>query len=287
MSEHPWHAQAMQHLEAENREVSGDKLLHLLLDIEGVDQGQTVSADRSELDRLSLKHFRSILEKNDPRWRLVYQMDRLTKEGVLIKKELAHAIKADYLSDHPSIRRGWSRYTDHVTIAQLSRALANVEIGHQLEPQLQNLLPLSKMYDCQYVAGDVLENERGVTGCQEALWQLQLFEDFMPDKDYLGRIGFNFHIENNQRVVSITNIQGASNSQEGQELFVELAGHGFADFLVNILQRRLGNEFIYRGVGNRPDNKVLYKSTFRHAKIPTYNLKRFTGEKHFPSFETT
>lgn len=286
MTEHKWWKQVDPMLQSENRDQTGDEMLHTLLDIEGVDEAVPGDASRSQLDQLCVKTFRTILHKNDPRWRLVYQMQRVKTEDLLHGPHIEHALRADYLSDHPSIRRGYSRYIDQVTIPQLARALANIETGNKVESRFTNLLPLSDMYSCIYTAGSILaDKSTGITGCQEALWQLQLYETHTPKETFLGRIGFNFHREHNTKVVSITNIQGAPNSPDAHELFEDLSGHTFGEYLVHVLQRQLRDDFVLRGVNNRPENKALYRSVFRHVGIPMYPVKRFTDEPYVPDFE--
>lgn len=286
MSEHNWWNETNSLLKIENREQSGDSMLNNLLDIEGVEVDPLVSTNRSELDQLCINTFRTLLESKDPRWRLAYKMQRLKKEGILEDSQLEHALRSDYLSDHPSIRRGFGRYIDQVTIPQLARALANIEIGNAVKPRFETMFPANDFYECRYKTGSIFtDKETKVTGCHEAVWQLQLFEIFTKKPQYLGRVGFNFHWENDNKILSIANIQGASNSQEAQELFEEINGQGFNDFLVNLLQLKLGDEFVIRGVEGRPENKGMYKSTFKHANIPTYRVKRFYKEEYVPNFE--
>ncbi len=183
-----------------------------LLDIEGVDKGFRPASTRSELDRISINTFRILLGENDPRWRLVYQIERLKNEGLLSGQQLEHALRADYLSDLPSIRRGNSRYIDEVTIPQLARALANIEIGHNIAPLFKkNFLKNSEFFYVEFeqarIGSGHIPDTRGVMGSHEALWQLLLFQK-QADNLFVGRVGFNFHLENKTPIVSITNIQG-------------------------------------------------------------------------------
>lgn len=288
---HNWKATARQLLSNEFREVTGDRLIHDLLDIEGVDTNAIPNANASELEQLSINNFRILLEAKDPRWRLVYKMHRLKVEGILEGAQLEHALRADYLSDHPSIRRGFARYIDEITIPQLARALANIEIGNQVRPNLQDLLPLQTFYTCEYNAGRIgahlKPDERGIMGCQEALWQLQLFQHLLGKEEFVGRIGFNFHFENGKRITSITNIQGAHNRPENNEVFTQINGHGFGEFLVTLLRSRLNSNFVFRGVEGRAENKALYKSVFKTYNIPQYEVPRLTKQPYSPTLEET
>jgi hypothetical protein len=285
---HDWSESTSVELGQASREVNGATMLNQLLDIEGVDREPIQNATRTELDRLSIHNFRILMNDEDPRWRLVYKMHRLKSEGALEGAYLEHALRADYLSNHPSIRRGFARYIDEITIPQLARALANLEIGNLVKPQFEKVLSSSTFYNCNYEVGRIGANhkpdDRGIMGCQEGVWQLQIFETFNYNK-FLGRIGFNFHMENGSPIISITNIQGASNAKEANELFVSINGHGFGEFLINSLRLQLGESFTLRGVQGRPENKALYNSVFRNANVPQYKVKRFSNEEYAPSFE--
>ena len=285
---HNWNTEMINNLSLSERRISGDQMIGGLLDIEGVDRQYDVYANRSELDQTCINTFRCLLDEQDPRWRLVYKMQKLKEDGILEGSHLEHALRADYLSDHSSIRRGFSRYIDEVTIPQLARAMANLEIGHKVTPLLSvDFFPLSKMFKTEFGIGQIgsrhKPDERGVMGCQEALWQLQIFE--RRNDQFFGRIGFNFHWENKKPIVSITNIQGVPDDPEGFEMFESLAGQNFGESLVHTLKTSLREDYIYRGVKGRVENPAFYNMVFRRRNIPQYKVKRLYGEKYVPSFE--
>ncbi len=287
-TEHPWKEETEGILTNKLRETSGDQMIDNLLDIEGVDKEAPEEVNRSRFDQLSKKHFRVLLDKEDPRWRLVYKMARLEKEGILKGEHFEHGLRADYLSEHQSIRRGFSRYTDHITITQLARTLANIEIGNEVAKLLNESVYMNNLYKTIYEPSMIgfrhQVDERGVTGSQETLWQFLLLENSSESENCLGRIGFNFHIENGKRIISISNIQGA-HYPEGLKIFEEYAHKNFAEFLVSKLQKTLGDEYKYRGVRGRPENPPLYTMTFRKMGIPRYRVDRLYGKPYWQSFE--
>jgi hypothetical protein len=287
--EHSWDEQTNLILSKENREIPGDEMIDNLLDIEGVDKEAPDEVTRSRFDQLSKKHFRIILEEEDPRWRLVYKMARLEKENIFKGEHFEHALRADYLSQYQSIRRGWSRYIDQVTITQLARALANIEIGNEVSPLFNNLTYFNGLYEEIYEPSRIgvghKPDERGVTGSQEALWQLLLMSKLFTGETYLGRIGFNFHIENHKRIVSISNIQGSHN-KEKIEVFENVAYRSFSESLIFTLKQKLGQQgYEYRGVKGRKENPALYSVVFKKLGIETYPVNRLYGEKYIPAFE--
>jgi hypothetical protein len=152
----------------------------------------------------------------------------LSEDGIFKGAHLEHALRANHLSNHPSIRRGFIRYIDEVTIPQLARALANIEIGNSVKPKLDNVLSLSIVYRCNYEIGRIgsglKPDERGIMGCQESLWQFQLSTVLLGNEQFIGRIGFNYYWENDNPIVSITNIQGIPGAKESLNFFEELNG---------------------------------------------------------------
>lgn len=290
MSERPpWYERITQILSVKNREHSGDGMINDLLNIEGVDVSPQHTSNRTELDQISINTFRILLENDDPRWRLAYKLQRLKHEGLLNGEDFEHALRADYLSNHASIRRGFNRYIDEVTIPQLARALANIEIGNNLKPKLVNLLPLARHHHVTYGTGSIgfrhQPDNRGIMGCQEALWELRLFENILRPDDFIGRIGINFHHENKKKIVSIVNIQGAHGKPEIAESFAQSQGQGFGEFLIHSLKSRLDKSYELRGVVGRTENQALYKSVFKNTGIPGFKVKRLSGEQYVPSFE--
>ncbi len=167
--------------------------------------------------------------------------------------------------------RQYESYIDIRHVTQLSRALTNIEIGHQyIKPQKK--YPIREKYVVQFERTKSIargKDKRGVTGCPEALWQLHLYEG----DTYLGRIGINFHNEGITRIATIANIQGAEGKAKELGAFRKKTGKRFNELLVQKLKEILGPHFHYRGIVNPDKNAAMYAMTFRRAKIPTFNPK--------------
>lgn len=119
-------------------------------------------------------------------------------------------------------------------------------------------------------------NSQQITGCPEALHQLRLFS---PERKYLGRIGFNIHLEQGDLpIMSITNMQGIP---DGRSTYMHLGINPF-DILLDQAKgicQEMGVSAI-RGIKNPLVHPELYNTVFkRHAihrasapKVGRYNV---------------
>ena len=111
-------------------------------------------------------------------------------------------------------------------------------------------------------------DQRGVTGCPEALYQLQIYMG-----EYAGRIGFNFHLENNTQIISITNVQGVPGAKQMYDQFEEEYGERPHNYLIRYLQA-FGEvapaEMLFRGWRNPKSENAdprFYNTLFRAEGI--------------------
>ncbi len=246
---------------------------------EGIPKVPRETVTINDLHKASVKLFHFILPNDDFRWRLAFAWDHLNNrfERKVTKINLENALLANYLSKNPSTRTGNFRDVSLPNLLQSSRAISNLFLGHEHFPIIEKKAHAPVGY--RLVAektGRINKgtDERGVTGCPEALWQLQLFKG----KTYLARIGFNFHREGNGAVVSITNLQGAKGHRRELFKFEATHGHPFI-FLINQLRSALDRiqkkkkiRFLLRGMlptnADRP--KEHYVKTFEKTKIHAY-----------------
>jgi len=244
-----------------------------LLDREGITSDLKHSF--SEMTDSSVKLFRFILAEEDPRRRIA--ANYLSIAGHHKGLTFENALLANYCSNYPSMRFRYSQYWDMYGLTQLARAIKNIEIG--------NKMPLTEKenngYIFKYRRTDRInkgKNRDNITGCPEAIWQLQLFKD----NQYLGRIGFNFHEEFGKIIVSICNIQGAEDTKTELDEFAEVFSRLFGIELVEMVKKDMpllfpDKEIIFRGsqaLSNGEANSVIYKMTFRRTKIPYYKSGR-------------
>jgi hypothetical protein len=267
--------------DAEGRErlTSGnyDLFVNSLLDREGITSNS--NGYFADIWDSSIKLFRFIVDEKDPRTRIAahYLLIPELYKGLSFE----NALLATYCSDYPSMRFGYSQYISLPSLIQLIRAIKNIEIGSRLPLTEEE----DRGYSFKYKRTNKITMGRDankVTGCPEAVWQLQLFKN----RQYLGRIGFNFHEEFGKIVVSICNIQGAEDVKAELEKFKLLFEQHFGIELVEKLKKDLPllfneKEIIFRGGQSSEDTNLsaMYKMTFRRTKIPFYRTgKRMLRE---------
>ncbi len=236
----------------------------------------------TKLHDASIFLFRHILHDEDPRWRIAAKYAGLKENRDFKPINLENALLATYASKLHGRRGKFSVYSTLEELTQLSRALMNFELGTRYIKALSLQQPLKEVdgYSLQFERTKSISrgaDKRGVTGCPEALWQLQLYKG----QTYVGRIGFNFHVENGSVIVTIPNIQGARNRFEEQEEFRKKSGSRFGEFLCQQLKETLGDSFIFNGVKGRRANKVIYTMSFRKSKVPVFSKNDLNREMNY------
>lgn len=231
-------------------------------------------ANLSELHDASVFLFKQILPQNDPRWHLAQKYADLIKKTNFQNINLENGMRANYASRSKGRNKAFGQaVTFTPQVRQLARTLKNIEIGMKTIYRRHPIKHGQFTLIFERTNSIMMEaDSRGVTGCPEALWQLQLWKE----KKYLGRIGFNFHQEGTKNIVSIANIQGASSkvndtSKKELEILKQKEGDNFGEFLIKKLKTQLGPKFEYRGIYPKDNNIVQYKMSFRKAKIPSYD----------------
>lgn len=250
-----------------------DKKYHEVFNKEGVDARKPANVTISDVHSASIFLFKHILHPAEARWRLAYKYARLKADRAFEPVNLHNALIAKYASKTLSYQSRYANtYIGLQNVTHLARALANIEIGHNLFHTVEQSKDIGKGYRTQFERTQSInrgKDRRGVTGCPEALWQLQIYHN----DSYLGRVGFNFHREGKKPVLTITNIQGAENKKTEVVAFKQEFGKRFNDYLVGELKRIFGQHFELRGIVNSEKNAALYAMTFRRANIPTMRQK--------------
>lgn len=236
----------------------------------------------------SLEIFGFILADDDFRWQVVdaaLEVKKVQHTG--IHKEAA--LQAIYLSDEPSYRNKYGDFYSPPNMLQLCRAIINIsQFPHvqtafaQLTANPQTAHALSFMakapgLNLQFQRTNRVElgvNEYNVTGCPEALYQLQAFWK----KWYIGRIGFNCHYEANTLVISISNIQGIPGGKEIYKWVRNRTDSNIFNLLVktlvalspNLLQP--GDQLAIRGLANpKKGNPAMYQHVLTAQGVPLFN----------------
>lgn len=236
----------------------------------------------TKLHTASIFLFRHILHAEDPRWRIAVKYAELKENRDFKPINLENALLATYASRVAGRRGKFSVYGTLEELTQLSRALMNFELGTRYIKALgiRQSLKQAEGYSVQFEKTKSISrgaDKSGVTGCPEALWQLQLYKG----QTYLGRIGFNFHVQSGPVIVTIANVQGARNRLEQLEEFREKSGSRFGEFLCLQLKEALGDGFIFSGVKGRRANKVIYTMSFRKSRVPVFSKNDLNREMNY------
>jgi len=240
-----------------------------IFDREGILKGQKCEANLSQVHDASIYLFKQIVDRKDPRHRLAKKYAHIKRKVNFKPINFENGMRASYASRSKGGNKPYGfSITGILHVRQLVRTLVNIEVGHRLIWRKKPIAFGNRELVFERTKSLVKKRSaKGVTGCPEAMWQLQLFDK----KRYVGRIGFNFHVEDGKRVVTIANVQGGIGAKELQENLKQEIGSNFGEFLISHLQKTLGPDFIYRGMFPKGDNITLYRMSFRKAK-PRVNL---------------
>lgn len=186
----------------------------------------------------SIDFFKHILDDNDSRWAIVLAFEEAREQSKFSKMNFENALQAVYLSRVPSYRNEYSRFTREPNLRQLCRAIQNVACWPDLKQSYQQIhypTPFPESPEVFLAKTNKLTlgtDSRSVTGCPEALYQLQMFDD-----DYfVGRIGFNVHVEGETPIISIANIQGIPDGKELYDYWEETFAFRPFNYLVRVLK---------------------------------------------------
>jgi hypothetical protein len=153
----------------------------------------------------------------DRRWPFLAKYDETMQRVGFRAMNFANAWGATYLSEVPSYRSGFITTGSQENYLQLDRALDNLDAI----PDVTGRYEASQddyEADMRLSLTDRLTTDRGrpeieATPCPEALYQIRLYYG-----QYLARVGFNVHEEDDASILSIVNIQG---------------GHGMSDVITD------------------------------------------------------
>lgn len=253
-----------------------------ILDEEGVGIQNPMPPFIWKSDRLinaSKYLFRFLLSDEDPRWRLVYSYLDAQDRSRFKPLHSECALGAIYLSRQPSHRNRYSSYPNEQNIRQLARAINNLAAFPELGDIMSRVLSgVNGELGIEFARTNKISlgtDARGITGCPEALYQLRLF----GGKKYMGRIGFNVHLEQHQAIFSIANVQGIPNGKELYEKITDLLGVPPLNYLVGRLKAMCDYKFRdfpieVRGLRNPKKNPSLYNTIFKKEGIERYSFHK-------------
>jgi len=228
----------------------------------------------------SIYLFRFILKDSDPRWKIVYEYLSAKKEVGFKPLNFENALRAIYLSKEQSFRNRYTAYTSKENILQLIRAIQNLN-SHNLLNEMFCKTKQTKpqQLDIEFARTNKILagiDSQGITACPEALYQLRAF----IGGKYIGRIGFNAHLEDDDFILSITNIQGVPNNPCLYDEFKQLCGIKPHNILVQQLksfqQTNNGTTIYLRGLRNPPykQSSAFYNALFRAEGIDRFYFNR-------------
>lgn len=113
-------------------------------------------------------------------------------------------------------------------------------------------------------------NGQRITGCPEAIYQLQLYCEDKKD-GYVARVGFNLHEEEGERIISISNIQGIPVGESLRRGVEEKCGVSPFNFLLGRLKQLASDtDVCIRGLRNPQCAEAagLYNTCLKRAGIP-------------------
>jgi len=213
------------------------------------------------------------LDKDDLRWNLAAEYQRVYDNVGFSGKQFEGSLRATYLSPMQSSREEYGKYTKNErTLRHFSRALVNLGAWPYLTELFQQveipLLPGTALNFERTTKIGLGADPRGVTGCPEALYQLQVYMD-----KYAGRIGFNFHMEGDTQIISITNVQGVPGGKYMYDQFQQEYGFLPHNYLIRSIQQFCNfasSEMVFRGWRNPKSENAdprFYNTLFRAEGI--------------------
>ncbi len=234
-----------------------------------------------ELIDASIFLFRHIPNDQDLRWQIARELVEVREEVPFKPLNLENALLATYLSDDPldqSWRNGYSSYLSEPNLRQLCRAIVNLR--HY--PWLRKNFEQARKGIPEKVGLALVRTNRiglgtdglGVTGCPEAVYQLQLH----CGGKYMARVGFNLHEKDGQIIVSVVNLQGVPVGKSLRDLVASQCGLSPFNFLLRKL-RLVVPEAEIKGLRNPRFQGAapLYNACFKTEGIPR---KYFFRERH-------
>lgn len=224
-----------------------------------------------------------IFQDDDPRWAIVSKFVEVQRLKKFNGTSIENALQAIYLSPHPSYRRGYSSFNSEPAIRQLCRAIKNLEAITWLDGcfcpgNLAACMDFSDRANLRFNITDSIKlgtNKEGVTGCPEALYQLQL----MYDGRYIGRVGLNVHNEEFINIISIANLQGIQDGTEVYEYFREYYGNSPFNLLIRAVKQLTQCDegvSVVRGLKNpkHQESDRLYNTVFKHERVRRLSFRR-------------
>lgn len=224
--------------------------------------------------------FRCIPEQEDPRWLIASEYEKARDEVGFDGRNFENALLATYLSDTPSFRNGYAAYASEENIRHLCRAIVNLRSHSIFKGMFETTqVSLPEESAVEFDMTDRINlgiDNRGITGCPEALYQLRMF---YKDR-YIARVGFNGHIEGEGFVVSITNVQGVPNGKEVYNWMKDIYQTTPFNLLINYLRGMCESvspvSVDLRGLKNprNEQSRGLYNALFESEGIPKYSFHR-------------
>lgn len=180
------------------------------------------------LIKTSIELFNYILSDDDQRWHIINAWQEFAKAPKIRGIHREVAIGAKYLSVKPSYRNEYGKYVKAENLRQLCRATNNLGVGDKLQSIFDNVANPLYPNTIRLAKTDKITlgtRQDGITGCPEALYQIQLFSE--KKSKYIGRLGFNMHHDQTGWVMSITNLQGIP---DGHCFYEDLKKEGIEPF---------------------------------------------------------
>lgn len=221
---------------------------------------------------------------DDLRWSFISRYAEVRESMPIKRIHFENAWGATYLSPVASYRSGYVTTINPENRLQLDRALDNLSFRPEIRERFEYALPGDDV-DVRLRLTDALCTHaadgggKPETPCPEALYQLRLYDDV----GYLGRVGFNMHVELEAPVVSIVNIQGVPGGTERIGEFTDDHGLPPANYLVQRVQAMFDTDdesVAVRGLVNpKRGNSRLYYGTLQAEGVDLFQAL------HKPSFE--
>jgi hypothetical protein len=165
-------------------------------------------------------------EDDDSRWPFLVRYAEVKSNVGFRPMNFYNAWRAIYLSGNPSYKNGFVTTATPPNVLQLHRAVDNLSVRRKLLQLFPGIVEESGKHDMRFAVTDSLTTDptrqkKDITPCPEALYQIRLFDG---DR-YLARLGFNIHHEDDDnKVMSIVNIQGRPDNQRENWAFQERQG---------------------------------------------------------------